>query len=758
VTVVEAEPITDELELPVERRTGLRRGLPTLVCLAVMGGLLPLRSHWAVSLVLVCLSLTTPGIIALRAARVPATAILRYPLYVLAASVFVIMAAGLGADLLGPPLGNALPLHGVCTAITVLGVSAVLWLLSLRAPRSTIAPWRGVVGRPTLAFALALPALAAAGAMVLTSGHSATLARVVAVVTATALLACLVFAGRLSRAGVAMLLFACALAAEWAFSIRSQEIVGFDISTEIYVAQHTHAAGIWHIVNRNNAYSAMLSVTVLPSALDALTGMSPFIAFKVLFPVLAATLPLTAFFLAERVTSRRLAAGAAALIIAQSYFFQLMPQLARQEVGLLFFAALVVALLDEGMRTEVRLVLVSAFSLGLVLSHYSSAYIAIPVVVLALILQATLGRLRGLPTISSPLLCATIVLVGGASLWYGALTHSASNLTSFTSTLNRNGLDLLPSRKGSVINSYLVGNLVENVPAARFEQLAVQDYRTRAAYVRPLPQARQPRYELTNARVAAPRVRIAVLNTAAKFISTLVNELMLVAGVLGALAMSVRRRAGPTERTVGLLSLSTTLILAFLRFSGTAAAAYNQQRALLQSLILLTVTAAWMVGMIRARLRRPRLRLLQWPIRFGLAGAVSILFAYQLGAVAVAAGGPTSLNLAASGEDFERQYTTPAELTAATWATVKSDKQLLYADRYGQLRLFASTGRLALTDLTPRTIDGYSWVYGTHTNVDIGHARGEIGNFSSLYTWPETFLDRFFNVVYANGDSRVYHR
>lgn len=398
--------------LPTRQPRRLTGALPSLLCLAVIGALLPLRSSWAADLVLVVLSLTVPGLIALRAARVPAAAITGYPVYVAAASLAVIIAGGAIADLGGPLVGVSFPLHGVSTALTVLGVSLLLWLVGLRAPPIRL-QWRSMMSFPSVIAVMAVPALSAAGALLLTNGHGPTVARISAVVTVVMLTGCLLAANRLSRYQIAAILFACALAAEWAFSIRSQEIVGFDISTEIHIAQHTQALGIWHARNPNNAYAAMLSVSVLPSTLAALTGLSPLVAFKVLMPALAALFPLTAFFLAERVTRPAFAAGAAAVIIVQDYFFQLLPQLERQEIGLLFFAALVVALLDVGMRRRPRLILVALFATGLVVSHYSSAYLAIPAVIIAFVAQAIIGRRRGLPVVSVPLLCAAVVLISG---------------------------------------------------------------------------------------------------------------------------------------------------------------------------------------------------------------------------------------------------------------------------------------------------------------------------------------------------------
>ena len=44
------------------------------------------------------------------------------------------------------------------------------------------------------------------------------------------------------------------------------------------------------------------------------------------------------------------------------------------------------------------------------------------------------------------------------------------------------------------------------------------------------------------------------------------------------------------------------------------------------------------------------------------------------------------------------------------------------------------------------------------TTVPLGRARAQIGNVAGIYTWPSTFLNKYFNRVYDNGDSEVYHR
>jgi uncharacterized membrane protein len=730
-----------------------RRALPSLGGLALIAVLLPLRGNWAAGTVLALLSFTVPGVVMLRAARVPAAAVRSFPLYLPAASVLVMLTGGLLADLAGPPLGIAKPLHGDTAALTVLGLALVLWAAGIPAPDAARLRWRDALQDPVNLVPFVIPALSAAGALLLTHGDGVFLARAAGALAVIVVFGMLLAAPRLTRAQAALLLFACALAVEWAFSLRGQEVVGFDISSEITVAQHTLSAGIWHPLHRNDAYGAMLSLSILPSVLHALTGCAPVLAFKLVYPVLTALLPASVFLLAERLMTRRFAVLAGVLLLVQDYFFQQLPQLARQEIGLLFFMALIGALLDRSQQRASRVALAVAFSAGLVVSHYSSTYLAVPAVGVALVLAVVAHRWRRTIAMAVPLACSLVILAGGSALWYGTITHSSSNLTSFFSALETKGLNLLPNSNGNIISSYFDGNLIKEVNGRTFQRLAGTAYRGRTGYIHPLPAAAKPAFDLRSATVPAPALRLGALAAAFQLASILVGQLMLVMGVIGSLMMLFSRRASRSAREVGILALSTVGVLTLIRFSGTISADYNQTRALLQSLLLLALPAAWLAQQVLARLGR-----LRTPAVVAVAAGVAATLAYQSSLSKVVTGGGTLLAYSHSGEDYEREYMTPAELAGASWASSMSRGTLLYADPYGQLRLSAATGATALNEVTPRTLDRRAWLYGTHTNVVLGRARGTIGDHAAAYHWPSAFLNTYFDTVFTDGDSKVYHR
>jgi hypothetical protein len=730
----------------------MRHSLLTLGGLGMIAALLPFRDVWAVDVLLTALAFTVPGVIALRALRIPRSAVLAYPLYIPAAALVVLIAGGLVADLLGPSLGVPDPLRNDATAIAVLLLGLVLWLAAIGAPSDSLIRWQSLLDRPSLLLPLALPLLSGAGALLLTNGHGALLARATVVLAAACLLGCLIRAHRLTTAHVAVLLFSCALAAEWAFSLRSQDIVGFDIATEIHIAQQTQAVGLWHTIHHNDAYGAMLSVTVLPSTLAAITGCAPLIVLKVLYPILTAAIPASVFLVAAPLMRRGFAAGAGALLIAQNYFFELLPQLARQEVALFFFAALVAALFDRRLLTKPRLRLIAVLASGMVVSHYGSTYLTVPALVVAIGLQLPISRFRRFPAVSPGVLCAVVVLTGGAALWYGIVTQSSHNLASFSAALERQGLDVLPTANGNILTSYFSGNQVTNVRAPVFARLAARDYQDRRAYIHPLAASQRPRFALRDATVPASTGTLRILTGPLQSFSIIAGQVMLLFAGLGALCLAFARDAGPTGRRIACLAIGGVAVLVVMRFSGTLAAAYNQTRALLQLLIVLAIPAAWLADRLVHRLRAHTLTSAMF------AATVALLFSYQSGATALLTGGGTLLNLSQNGEDFERSYLTPAELAGASWATIQSQDRLLYSDKYGQLRLWAATGATALTEVTPRTLDQHAWLFGTRTNVVLGRARGAVGSYVAVYQWPNAFLNSYFDTVFSDGDSKVYHR
>jgi uncharacterized membrane protein len=743
-------------DLPQRR---MRRRIPWggLAGLALIAGLAQVRGIWPASALALVLMLTVPGLLFLRAIRVPSSAVIAFPLYVPCASLAILFAAGLATDLVGPLLGVDVPLRTLPLLVTLEAFGLALAAAATAAQAAAVVRWSEIRPRVLRAWPLSLPIVAAAGADVLTSGGGPAVAIAGCALVGVVLVAGLAVAPRLSTPQLGMILYGASLAAVWSYTLRGHFVNGFDISTEYHVAASTYANGIWRAAHPGDAYGAMLSLTVLPSMLHAISGATTLTLLKVVYPVLFAAFPAGVFLVARRVLAPRFAYLAAAFIAVQSYFFQQLPQIARQEIGLLIFLGLFAAILDRMIGRRARVGLIVALAASMVVSHYSTTYLAIGAFALAVVLQVILSRFRRVPAVSVPLLAALLAAAAAGAVWYFPVTHSSANLGNFTTSVSRNGFDLLPNaRPGeSIVNAYLNGNAPQRASASSYERLAVREYKRAHPLIHPLRESGHPRYSLRDASSPGAVVTAPAAHDAIGLATLLSSQGANLLAIIGALALVFRRRGDAILRGIGVVALATLAMLAAIRLSGTAADAYNQERAFLQTMVPLGIAMAWFVAAVANRGRRGA------AIAVALAGcALAFIYLSTSGMQGVVTGGGTSFNLASSGEDYQRFYVSSRELASATWLAGAPRNAVVYTDRYGQLRYLAATGRSKglFLDPLPQTLDRHAWVYASRANTVQRLGRGQIGSRYATYRWPGPFLGRYFDTVYSNGNSKVYHR
>ena len=721
--------------------------------------LAPFHNWWAVQVVLILILLIAPGVLLLRALRVPGHIVSSFPVYIPCASIVVLFGSGLAVDLIGPLLGVRDPIR---TAPLLVGLEIIclgLLAISNSAPSNVAIPWISSANPTRLVWPLIVPLIAAAGALRLDNGHGSSLALAALLACAAMLTAAVIFSSRLNNPLLAIILYAAELATMWSFSLRSALVYGFDIATEYYDLNQTVLAEVWHTAHSGDAYGAMLSVTIMPAELHFLSGVPALLVLKVVYPAISALLPVGVFGLARRILSRRWAFVAGASVVMQTSFAQQLPATARQEIALVFFGALVMAMIDSRLARRSQFIMVALFSLAMVVSHYSTAYVAILLMLLALLMQFGVSWFRKLPHVAGAVAVAFAMSCVGAILWYGPVTHSVSHLGQVAQVVDTNGLNFLPNRTigGGSLAAYLQGNTQTPIPAKRYERLAAAEYTANDPFINSLPQAPYPVYNLRDSVPPTPPTKLKSVHSAFSLGSVIIQQFVYLLAAIGALLMVLRRRASIVTRHIGLLTLAALFFLAIIRLSGTLAAAYNQERALLQAMMVLAIPLCWSLQRLTAW-RKQRV----FYVLTAAAASICIVFIGTSGILGAALGGGTATNLANGGEDFERFYMTTPELASARWLSQSAQPgQLVYADRYAQLPLIAMTGitRGLFNDVTPQTINQHAWIYAGSSNIVDKRARALFnGEDSATYVFPAGFLDANYDLVYTDGSSEVFHR
>lgn len=718
------------------------------VPLVLLPILVALHDVWAVEFILVAALLVFPGVLLLRAVRVPGRAVATSPLYIPAASLAVLLVSGLAVDLIGPVLGIQQPLRTVPLLCGLELVSLILVTVAITAPPDTQVPWPELGQSLRLSWPLLVPLVAAAGALRMNNGSSNAVA-------AAALGACLVLvlwmvvrADRLSRTLLSVGIYAVGLALMLGYSLRGTLVYGYDISTEYGILHETVVSGVWHLSHPGDAYGALPTVTVLPTELHFLTGITALMTLKLVYPAITALYPVGIFHLCQRFLRTRWAFAAAAFVTLQAAFGQELVALARQEIALAFFIALLCAMYDTTLNRLPRFVLAAVFGVGMAISHYSTVYFAVGMLVSLVVLQWLVSMFRrDTPRLEGAFAVALVASVVSAALWYGPITKSGNNLTQFVSTISSQGL--------SVFSGKTSGPHLPAATAADYQSAVATLYRTQKQFVAPFPDAGDAKYDLQNVTTPSTSSRIPAATSTLNVAGAALAELAEAIAACAALYLAVRRKSSVALRQVALLAVGALLELLVMRVSATFAAFYNQPRAIIQGFAVLGIPLMWAMQELSGRLRRYRLG-----VSVVAAVAVCAFFLQNSGLGGVLLGTGAATNLSSQGEDYDRFYTTPQEAASAEWlAGWRQSDQLVYADEYGELRLNAENMQMTglLNDITPETLDRNAWVYATTTNIVDGTTRVDFDNDEIEYRFPLTFLDSHYDLVYTDGASEVYH-
>ena len=544
----------------------------------------------------------------------------------------------------------------------------------------------------------------------------------------------MLYASRLDDSVLIAILFSVSLAMMLSFSLRGSLVYGFDIATEYNRFSDTTASGVWHATHVNDAYGAMLSLTVLPTEIHFITGVSDVMVLKLVYPLFGALFPIEIFALARRVLSPAWAYAATAITIAQSGFAQELPALARQAVALALFGTLVAVMLFRPRKRASQWVLLALLSLSMVVSHYSTTYVAITMFGTAIALQWLVSWFRDIPRMTGTIVLCFIAALAGALVWYGPVTKSQTGFSAFAQTVVEQGLNVLPAQSGENPITAFLGGGKQTTPASVYQQQIHAQYVLDNSPVTPLDDAGLTQYDLHDSTPATPPVQFRSLHSAVGLLTLAGQQVLNLIGAIGAMVLVFRKRSNFITRAIGFLSLGATIFLVFVKVSGTLATFYNSERALLQALGVFSITFCWILQGID----RPR-KLGTNSVLILTTAALAVFIINTSSLLGAVLGGSVQSNVANSGEDYERFVRTPQELAAASWLSAQARTgQLVYADEYAELPLVAMTGLGpdVIEDVTPLTIDQNAWVYASSTNVVDGRARVSFQNTLVTYVFP----------------------
>jgi uncharacterized membrane protein len=699
--------------------------------------------------------------------------------YCLGSVVLTLMLSGL-------IINAALPLITIREPLGVVPVVALsdlinlsLWLI--RRMRPYVVPWRrhlaAVSTEETRLVSIALLSvlLAVLGANRLNNGAGDQLS-LVAVGTILLTLICqLYWASKVREGAMCIALYLASLALLLSTSLRGWYVTGHDIQNEYRVFQLTADHAHWSMSYWHNAYNACLSITILPTEISRVVGIDDPYVFKVIFQAIFAMCPVLVYALVRRYWSASIAVLAAAYFIGFPTFFTDMPFLNRQEIGYLFVAVAVLAATNPAWGLRMRQVALVAAGVGIDLSHYSSMYFFLGLLVVAwasrqlvsVVRRFVQGRrseagITHTTTISSILALGLIVFV-----WGGLATQTAGQVVSTGESVAAAVAGHVTGvRSGNVGYSVLAGKTAS-------EQTLLHSYRTttlRSASTAPdvylpssslskigTPLATVPVRPLTSIGRALSTVGVPVVgaNSLIRKLTAYAEQIFIGLGILELILLFKRRQDVSGE--FFWLCIGGTIVLVLITVLPAVSSDFGVLRAFQGALIVLAPVIVLGSTTAIRWLGRRRLALVAGPAICLVFFAVTSSLLPQL-----IGGNQAELNLNNSGSYYDAYYMDAQEEAAVGWLGqqryVLSDgiQGSYQQDRFAFMNPGHVSGTETIGTVFPTLIRRSSWVILSYSMIHEDLAVVSLSGNLIEYRYPLGLLSSNKNLVYSNGGSEIY--
>jgi uncharacterized membrane protein len=540
------------------------------------------------------------------------------------------------------------------------------------------------------------------------------------------------------------------LAILFTLSLRGWGITGYDIQKEFYVFQLTLMNQHWSVSSFRDPYNACLSITILPTIIAKITSISSIYIFKIVFQILFAIGLIPIYWFIKLVSNKTIALIGLLIFITFPVFQDYIAFLNRQEIAFIFFALLLLTFFISSISKRQKNTLSLILFLGMILSHYSSTYVALATLILARLIYALVVRIQANhSTTNSPVFVLNWSLLAIAVLmtfaWNMQITSTGSSLTkTLTSTL-RNALDHSEIQAADI--SYSIFSSTQPNP----EKL-LSDYAAGSGgntnTVQYVPSPILPLTRL-GTFLTEHGVNVENVNRLSKQFSSAAMQVLLLLGVI-IMGYKIRKEISADNAYIFCLSLGTIVLLALITLLPQVSVDYGALR-LFQQLLIFMVIPIVIGSMALVPFKRiEKFKVEVVAVFFAL---LSLLLTGFIGTTLGAY--PAAVSLSNSGDSYEQNYVHSGEIASAGWLleNVKPHANV-YTDGYARLRLRPA---IYNGEIKPQALVGFSrgnYIYLDFANVKTGAYQAYVQGTHLRYVLTINLGDEK-NLVYNNGQSKI---
>ncbi|MGZ7067375.1 MAG: DUF2206 domain-containing protein [Methanobacterium sp.] len=222
--------------------------------------------------------------------------------------------------------------------------------------------------------------------------------------------------------------------------LSSSHLMGRDIHIEFYCFQLTLDGFHWDISKFYDTFNACLSITVLPTIYQVLSNINSEYVFKLFFPLIGSIVPLIVYVTSKKYLEPKYAFFASLVLVSMSFFAFESMAIVRQMISLMFFFLAILVLFDDEIGIKFKKALFLIFMISVVVSHYSTAYMAFIFTMPILALPFLKSLLEKIRDSKKPIKFTNFDVIAGYLIsliaWYSLIAYIQVNkVSTVTSTI-----------------------------------------------------------------------------------------------------------------------------------------------------------------------------------------------------------------------------------------------------------------------------------------------------------------------------------
>jgi len=575
-----------------------------------------------------------------------------------------------------------------------------------------------------------------------------------------------IFGKKLDRNIYPASLFFISLALLFMTSLRGWYTTGHDNQLEYFVFQLTKSDYTWDISEYRDPYNASLSITILPTVFYSLLGINDVYIYKTIFQIIFSLIGVSLFLFFERYTSRFVALLSVFSFISFPTFINDMPMLNRQEIAMFFFSLVLLELFAKTPRSKVNRILFLIFGFSMVVSHYSTTYIAIALfvfvyVAIHVLKKNPLGIMKKLkirPTKSRLSLGMILLLFALTLLWNVQLTNTTTGLTRvITETYKNLGKTFSQDLKsGGVLYSLFSWQSLDKEELLKdYVKTGIDEARLRTSRDRLYDEAIYSEYaiNLVDDHRSPPRnigqwlINYQIDPFGVNFyLRQVIAKIIQVFMIIGLIVILLRKSKFVKNLDFEYLVLvfASFVTLAIFIVLPVLSIEYGTQRLFQQTLMISSLPMV--IGFFAFLGSRISVAVLV-TIFLSLSGFIPYITGFYY----------PQLHLENDGVYYDSYLLHKSEAESMKWLSENySTLYDIYSTSSSHSKLKSLTGLFSYKNVLPGVLTKEAYVYLDYTNVDkqediVSH-KGDL----FIYKYPIKFLDQNKDLIYSNAETIIY--